>query len=75
MEASLHSLSRSLFFLADYTPQQHDEALKAYEELARVFPVARSNHEALRSEVDEHRRELGLVRGERLLAVLEETIR
>lgn len=63
VESALHSLSRSLFLSADYIPQQHDAALKAYEELAMVFPVGRTNHEALRSKVDEHRRELGLVRG------------
>lgn len=75
VEAALHSLARSLFFSADYIPQQHDAALKAYEELAMVFPVARTNHEALRSKVDEHRRELGLVRGALSVCSLSERYR
>jgi hypothetical protein len=64
VEAPLHVLSCSLFLSTDYIPQQHDTPLFAYEELARVLPVAQTSYLALKSKVDEHRRELGLIRGE-----------
>ncbi|ORY88663.1 hypothetical protein BCR35DRAFT_350894 [Leucosporidium creatinivorum] len=63
VEGVLHGLSRSLFLSADYTPQQHDAPLRAYEELAMVFPIGKTSFDALRGKVDDHRRELGLVRG------------
>ncbi|GAA5831578.1 hypothetical protein JCM11251_000756 [Rhodosporidiobolus azoricus] len=63
VDVVLHSLSTTLFQQSDYAPHQHDTVLKAYEELGRVFPVAKTRYKALAGRVDEHKRELGLLRG------------
>lgn len=68
VEGVLQGLSRSLFLSADYTPQQHDAPLKAYEELSMIFSVGKTSFDLLRGKVDDHRRELGLVRGALSLA-------
>ncbi|GAA5932299.1 uncharacterized protein JCM15063_001183 [Sporobolomyces koalae] len=59
----LHMFSATLFHQSDYAPHQHDTPLKAYEELSKLFPVSRSALEDLRTKVDGHKRELGLLRG------------
>lgn len=67
IEFSLHTLSATLFEQNDYAPHQHDAPLKAYDEMSRLFPVAKSNLDGLRAKVDGHKRELGLLRGESIL--------
>ncbi|GJN94604.1 hypothetical protein Rhopal_007687-T1 [Rhodotorula paludigena] len=59
----LHTLSQALFEQADYAPHHHDTVMNAYEELGRVFPTAQRSWYSLASKVDEHKRELGLLRG------------
>ncbi|GAA5947842.1 hypothetical protein JCM3765_001107 [Sporobolomyces pararoseus] len=59
----LNTLSATLFEQSDYAPHQHDAPLKGYEEMGRLFPVAKTSLDALRSKVDGHKRELGLLRG------------
>lgn len=63
IDFSLHALSATLFEQSDYAPHQHDAPLKAYEEMSRLYPVAKTSLDALRSKVDGHKRELGLLRG------------
>ncbi|GAA5905646.1 uncharacterized protein JCM6883_005395 [Sporobolomyces salmoneus] len=63
IDFSLHTLSATLFEQNDYAPHQHDAPLKAYDEMSRLFPVAKSSLDGLRAKVDGHKRELGLLRG------------
>ncbi|KAI5474369.1 C6 transcription factor [Pseudohyphozyma bogoriensis] len=63
IEVILHVLSTTHFHREDYTPQQHDTPLEAYEELSKVLPVALTSLEALTTKVDQHKLELGLKRG------------
>ncbi|GAA6030622.1 hypothetical protein JCM8097_006242 [Rhodosporidiobolus ruineniae] len=63
IDVPLHFLAETLFEQADYAPHQHDTALRAYEELGRVFPGARESWKKLAGKVDAHKRELGLLRG------------
>ncbi|GAA5918025.1 hypothetical protein JCM6882_009477 [Rhodosporidiobolus microsporus] len=63
VDVVLHTLSVTLFQQGDYAPHQHDTVLRAYEELGRVFPVAQASWRSLGAKVDEHKRELGLLRG------------
>lgn len=63
LDATLHLVSRALFDQADYAPHHHDAVLRAYDEMGRVWPTARSSWAELATKVDEHKRELGLLRG------------
>ncbi|BGP44088.1 Glucose-responsive transcription factor [Rhodotorula kratochvilovae] len=63
LDVTLHVFSRALFEQSDYAPHHHDVVLRAYDELGRVFPTARTSGTALAAKVDEHKRELGLLRG------------
>ncbi|TNY22261.1 hypothetical protein DMC30DRAFT_415264 [Rhodotorula diobovata] len=63
LDATLHLVSRALFDQADYAPHHHDAVLRAYDEMGRVWPTARSSWVELATKVDEHKRELGLLRG------------
>ncbi|BGP04151.1 Zn(2)-C6 fungal-type domain-containing protein [Rhodotorula toruloides] len=59
----LHLFSETLFDQSDYAPHHHDTVLRAYAELAKVFPVAQKSWVELAAKVDGHKRELGLLRG------------
>ncbi|GAA6061239.1 hypothetical protein JCM10212_002698 [Sporobolomyces blumeae] len=63
IDLALHMLSTTLFLQSDYAPHQHDAPLKAYDESSRLFSVSKTSLEALRAKVDQHKRELGLLRG------------
>ncbi|GAA5908523.1 hypothetical protein JCM5296_004783 [Sporobolomyces johnsonii] len=63
LDAVLHALSTTLFSQSDYAPHQHDAPLRAYEEMGRLWGVARTSEAALKVRVDGHKRELGLLRG------------
>ncbi|GAA5953674.1 hypothetical protein JCM10213_000565 [Rhodosporidiobolus nylandii] len=63
VELVLHTLAATLFQQSDYAPHYHDTVLRAYAELGRVFGVAKKSWETLSAKVDEHKRELGLLRG------------
>ncbi|GAA6054001.1 hypothetical protein JCM3770_002412 [Rhodotorula araucariae] len=63
LDVTLHVFSRALFEQSDYAPHHHDVALRAYDELGKVFPTARTSWRALAGKVDDHKRELGLLRG------------
>lgn len=59
----LQLFSETLFDQSDYAPHHHDTVLRAYSELAKVFPIARTSWVELATKVDGHKRELGLLRG------------
>ncbi|GAA5897614.1 hypothetical protein JCM8208_000211 [Rhodotorula glutinis] len=63
LDVTLDVLSRALFEQTDYAPHHHDAVLRAYDELGRVWPTARDSWVRLATKVDEHKRELGLLRG------------
>ncbi|GAA5852891.1 hypothetical protein JCM9279_006218, partial [Rhodotorula babjevae] len=63
VDVTLDILSRALFEQTDYAPHHHDAVLRAYDELGRVWPTARESWVRLATKVDEHKRELGLLRG------------
>ncbi|GAA5851988.1 hypothetical protein JCM8547_000119 [Rhodosporidiobolus lusitaniae] len=62
-DLTLDTLASTLFQQSDYAPHQHDTVLAAYGELGRVWPGARRSWKRLHGKVDEHKRELGLLRG------------